>query len=273
MGRLSGKRAIVTGAASGIGRASALAFARDGARVLVSDLAEDGLRETVRLVEAGGGEAVAMPADASDEAAVEALIRDAQGRFQGLDIFFANAGVTGDFCSIAEETVETIQKVLTVNLVGPLLAVKHASRAMLEAGGGSILCTASVAGLGGNVAPVLYSASKAGVVGLVRSAAQEMVGTGIRVNGIAPGLIETGMTRFVFDAARSRGTEGKIGQLNPTRRAGQPEEIAEVAAFLASDAASYVTGQVIAVDGGLSSSLPFAPSQTFSVAGKATMKP
>jgi NAD(P)-dependent dehydrogenase (short-subunit alcohol dehydrogenase family) len=265
MGRLSGKRAIVTGAASGIGRASALAFARDGARVLVSDLNEKGLAETARLVEAADGEAIPVAADASAEEAVAGLVQEAAGRFGGLDIFFANAGVTGDFCPITAETVEAMQKVLTVNLMGPMLAIKHAVPAMLEAGGGSILCTASVAGLGGNVAPVLYSASKAGVVGTVRAAAQEMAGTGIRVNGIAPGLIETGMTQFVFDAARSRGTEGKIGQLNPTRRAGQPEEIAEVAAFLASDAASYVTGQVVAVDGGLSSSLPFAPSQTFSV--------
>ena len=130
---------------------------------------------------------------------------------------------------------------------------------MREAGGGSIVCTASVAGIASGAGPTPYSASKAGVINLVKTAANELAGTGVRVNAVCPGLIETGMTKFWFDAARARGTEDRIGQLNPLRRHGHPDEIAAVALFLASDAASYVNGQAIAVDGGLTSSMPIVP--------------
>jgi NAD(P)-dependent dehydrogenase (short-subunit alcohol dehydrogenase family) len=125
--------------------------------------------------------------------------------------------------------------------------------------GGSIICTASVAGLRASAGPSPYSASKAGVISLVQTSAMQLTGSGVRVNAICPGLIETGMTKPLFDLARGAGKEDKIGQLNPLRRAGQPDEIAEVALFLASDESSYVNGQAIAVDGGLSSSLPFVP--------------
>jgi NAD(P)-dependent dehydrogenase (short-subunit alcohol dehydrogenase family) len=127
---------------------------------------------------------------------------------------------------------------------------------MVEKGKGSIVCTASVAGLKSGAGGVPYSASKAGVISLVQTAANQLYGTGVRVNAICPGLIETGMTRPIFDHARARGTQGKIGQLNPLRRGGEAIEIAQVALFLASDEASYVNGQALAVDGGLSSSLP-----------------
>jgi len=129
---------------------------------------------------------------------------------------------------------------------------------MAKQGFGSIVCTASVAGLRANAGGTPYSASKAGVISLVQTTANELYGTGVRVNAICPGLIETGMTKPIFDNARSRGTEGKIGQLNPLKRNGVPEEIAQMALFLASDDASYVNGQAIAVDGGLSSTHPFA---------------
>ena len=132
---------------------------------------------------------------------------------------------------------------------------------MVRQGKGSIVCTASVAGLRSGAGSTPYSASKAGVISLVQTAANQLAGTGVRINAICPGLIETGMTRGIFELARQRGTDHKIGQLNPTRRAGEPEEIARAALFLASDESSYVNGQAIAVDGGLSSSHPFVPGR------------
>src|SRR5580698_7946099 len=147
-------------------------------------------------------------------------------------------------------------EVLRINLIGPFLAIKHASEVMRAKGKGSIICTASVAGLRSGAGGIPYSASKAGVINLVQTTAQQLAGTGIRVNAICPGLIETGMTQPIFDRARERGTADKIGQLNPTQRGGVPEEIAGAALFLASDDSSYVNGQAIVVDGGLSSSHP-----------------
>jgi len=151
------------------------------------------------------------------------------------------------------------ERVIAVNLLGPLLALRYAAPPMVEAGKGAIVMTASVAGVAGNAGPVVYSATKAGVINLAKSAASELIGTGVRVNAICPGLIETGMTRFIFERARERGTEDKIGQLNPLQRYGAPEEMANVALFLASDESSYVNGHAIVADGGLSASVPFAP--------------
>ncbi len=259
--RLAGKRAIVTGAASGIGRASALRFAEEGASVLAADLAAEELDETVRLIEAAGGTAASVVANAADEDQVKALVETCVGRFGGLDVVYANAGITGENVAFFDATVEDWRRVLDVNLIGPFLAIKHASAVMRESGGGSIVCTASVAGLRSGAGPSAYSASKAGVVSIVQTAANQLTGTGIRVNAICPGLIETGMTRPMFEFARAAGKTDKIGQLNPLRRAGEPSEIANMAAFLASDEASYVNGQAIAVDGGLSSSHPFVPGK------------
>ena len=261
MDRLKGKRAIVTGAASGIGRASALRFAEEGAVVLASDLDAEGLAGTVARIEAAGGRARAVEADAADEAAVADLVRRCLDDFGGLDVCYANAGIGGTMTPVLEQTVEEWTTVLRVNLVGPFLAIKHAGRVMAKAGHGSILCTASVAGLRSGAGPSPYSASKAGVINLVQTAAQQLAGTGVRVNAICPGLIETGMTRPLFDAARAAGKGDRIGQLNPLRRFGEPREIAGAAVFLASDESSYVNGQAIAVDGGLSSSHPFVPGK------------
>ncbi|MCA3756934.1 MAG: SDR family oxidoreductase, partial [Phenylobacterium sp.] len=147
-------------------------------------------------------------------------------------------------------------EVLRVNLIGPFLAIKHASRVMVPRGRGSIVMTASVAGIRSGAGGLPYSASKAGVINLAQTAANDLYGTGVRVNAICPGLIETGMTKPIFDGARARGNEAKIGQLNPLTRYGVPSEIAHAGLFLASDDASYVNGQAIAVDGGLSSSHP-----------------
>ncbi len=256
MGRLEGKAAIVTGAGSGIGRATSKLFAREGARLLCVDKTE-AVHETAAAIVKAGGKAEAMTADAGNETDVKAYVARAIGALGGIDVIYANAGISGGYVPINEQTVEQWTETLRVNLIGPFLAIKHVSPHMVTKGKGSIICTASVAGLRANAGPTPYSASKAGVVSLVQTSANEFYGTGVRVNAICPGLIETGMTKPIFDGARARGNEGKIGQLNPLARYGQPEEIAAMALFLASDEASYVNGQAFPVDGGLSSTLPF----------------
>jgi NAD(P)-dependent dehydrogenase (short-subunit alcohol dehydrogenase family) len=258
MSRLRGKRAIVTGAGSGIGRASAKLFAAEGAAVLVVDKVEQAIAETAAQIAAAGGTAIAMTADVGSESAVRTYIDKAIKEFGGLDVVYANAGISGGLVPLFEQTAEMWQEILRVNLISPFLAIKYAAAYMRQQGKGSIICTASVAALRANAGGSPYSASKAGVVSLVQTAANALTGTGVRVNAICPGLIETGMTRPIFEGARARGTEGKIGQINPLQRAGQPEEIAAMALFLASDEASYVNGQAFAVDGGLSSTHPFA---------------
>lgn len=257
MPRLDGKRAIVTGAGSGIGRATALLFAQEGAAVLAVDRDHAGVSETCSRIAAAGGQAQAVAADAGSEADVAAFVAKAVDEMGGLDVLYANAGVSGGMTPFLETTAGLWQEVLRVNLIGPFLAIRHAAPHMVAQGRGSIICTASVAGLRANAAGAPYSASKAGVISLVQTAANALIGTGVRVNAICPGLIETGMTQTIFGRARERGTEGKIGQLNPMQRAGQPHEIAGAALFLASDDSSYVNGQAIPVDGGLSSTLPF----------------
>jgi len=257
MGRLEGKRAIVTGAGSGIGRASALLFAREGAAVLAVDKTRDAVEETAEQIAAAGGRALAHAADAGDEADVRAYVARAMAEFGGLDVVFANAGISGGMVPLFEQTVELWQEILRVNLIGPFLAIKHAGRLMMQQGSGAIVCTASVAGLRANAGGNPYSASKAGVISLVQTAANSFFDSGVRINAICPGLIETGMTKPIFDYAKERGTAGNLGQLNPLGRYGEPHEIAAMALFLASDEASYVNGQAFAVDGGLSSTHPF----------------
>ena len=198
MGRLSGKRAIITGAASGIGRASLLLFAREGARVLAVDREAAALDAAVTEAAAAGGTALAQSGDAGDEAAVAGLVGRCVAEWGGVDAVFANAGVSGGRIPLLEQTVEQWHEILRVNLIGPWLMIKHAAPAMMAQGGGSI------------------------------------------------------------DRARARGTEGRIGQLNPLQRHGRPDEIAAAALFLAGDESSYVNGQAFAVDGGLSSTHPFA---------------
>jgi len=259
--RLAGKRAIVTGAASGIGRAALGLFAREGARVLAVDRAVAGLDAAAAEASLAGGAALAVAADAGDESAVAGAVGRCVAEWGGVDVVFANAGVSGGRVPLLEQTVEQWQEILRVNLIGPWLLIKHAAPVMIRQGGGSIICTASVAGLRANAGGTPYSASKAGVISLVQTAANALLGTGVRVNAICPGLIETGMTRPIFEFARARGTEGKIGQLNPLQRHGLPAEIAAAALFLVSDEASYVNGQAIAVDGGLSSTHPFTGSR------------
>jgi NAD(P)-dependent dehydrogenase (short-subunit alcohol dehydrogenase family) len=258
MPRFTGKSVVVTGAASGIGRASAILFAAEAASVIAADKAA-GVNETVANITKAGGKAVALEMDAGNSADVKKLIDLALKTNGRLDVIYANAGISGGTPNIFEQTEDQWKTILQVNLIGPMLAIQTGAPHMIKQGGGAIVCTASVAGLRHGAGSPAYSASKAGVISLVSLAANNLAGTNVRVNGICPGLIETGMTKPVFDRARERGTDDRIGQLNAMRRAGQPDEIAKVALFLASDDASYVNGQVLAVDGGLSSSLPVVP--------------
>jgi len=240
MDRLKGKVAIVTGAASGIGKATVELFRSEGATVVGADAVE-------------GAD---VRSDAGNEAAVRDLVDQVVQQHGGLDIFFANAGISGGFASIAEQTEADWAEILRVNLIGPFLAIKYAGRAIAKRGGGSIICTASVAGLRSGAGGAAYSASKAGVINLVQTASQQLSESNVRVNAICPGLIETGMTKPLYDMARAAGLEDRIGDINPLRRGGEPIEIAKAALFLASEESSYVNGAALVVDGGLSTSHP-----------------
>jgi NAD(P)-dependent dehydrogenase (short-subunit alcohol dehydrogenase family) len=258
MKRLEGKSAVVTGAASGIGRASSILFAQHGASVVCVDRSPE-VEATAAAIRNAGGRAIALIKDASNEHDVAEMMQTAVKQHGGLDVCYANAGIGGGVPVYDELTADDWMAILKVNLIGAFLAVKHAARVMIPQHRGSIICTASVAGLRSGAGGPPYSASKAGVISLVQTSANAFGGSGVRVNAICPGLIETGMTKPIFDRARARGTDNKIGQLNPLRRHGVPEEIAYAALFLASDEASYVNGQALPVDGGLSSSLPVVP--------------
>lgn len=258
--RFSGKVAVVTGAASGIGRAMAQGLAAEGASVVVADIAP-GVEETAWQIRTTGGIADALVGSAAEESFVAALADHAVTTYGGLHLMFANAGISGGMAPIAEVAVSEWREVLELNLIGAFVAIREAARIMVPAGGGAIVCTASVAGLRSGAGGIPYSASKAGVVNLVQTAANHLGGTGVRVNAICPGLTETGMTANMFDAARARGSEGRLGQLNPLKRSAHAQEVAAAALFLASDAASYVNGQALAVDGGLSSSHPTVPGK------------
>ncbi len=255
MARFTGKSIIVTGAGSGIGRAAAKLFASEGGQVIVADKT-DGADETAAMIVAAGGVAHAVQIDAGNEDDVIRTVALAVEKFGGLDVMFANAGISGGMANIFDTDVALITEVLRVNLIGPYLAIKHAAPKIAERGGGAIVLTASVAGIRSGAGSPAYSASKAGVINLAKVSAQQLSGSNVRVNAICPGLTETGMTKPVFDYAREADKMDKVGRLNPLRRGAQPEELAKVAAFLASDDASYVNGQAIAVDGGLSSSHP-----------------
>lgn len=213
--------------------------------------------ETVRLAREAGGCAVAMVADANDEAQVAAVVQRCIAEFGGLEVFCANAGHPGTNTPLLDQTIGEWDEVWRYNVVSSFLAVKYAGRHMVAQGRGSMILTSSAASLRANAGTVHYSASKAAVNSLAQSAANAFTGKGVRVNAILPGLVETAMTRPVFEYARQRGKLDKVGHMVPLQRAGQPHEIAAMAAFLASDDSSFVTGQCYAVDGGVSSSHPF----------------
>ena len=254
---LDGRIAIVTGAGSGIGQATSLLFADHGAHVIAVDVS-DGVDHTARL---GGGRIEVARCDAGNEDAVAQLVEDVVERHGRIDAFYANAGISGGWKGLFDQDASDWAEILRVNLIGPFRAIKYAGRVMAEAKKAGMICTASVAGLRSGAGGPAYSASKAGVINLVQTSAQMLSTSGVRVNAICPGLIETGMTKPIYDMVREKGREDRIGQLNPLRRGGQPNEIAEAALFLASDRSSYVNGHALVVDGGLSSSHPVSKQE------------
>lgn len=257
MRRLEGRRAIITGAGSGIGRASALRFAGEGAKVLAVGRTRETIEETVGLVRAEGGVAESFVADAGREEDLAAAVAYCVERLGGLEIFFANAGNTDHVVPLFEQTVEAWEGQFRDNVITAFLAVKHAGKHMVEQGGGSIVLNSSTGSLRANGGTLAYGASKAAVNSLTMGAAAAFAGTGVRVNAVLPGLTETKLTKSTFDYARAKGSEAKLGALTLLKRPGRVEEIAAVAAFLASDDSAYVDGQLIAADGGISSTHPF----------------
>lgn len=248
MGKLDGKVAIVTGGGSGIGRASAHLFAREGAQLVVVDI--DGARATAVAEEiaAAGGRAMATAADVSQPEHAEAMVRAAVDAYGRLDVLFNNAGIDGEPGLLADSSIENWRRVLAVNLTGVYLGMKFGIAAMLRTGGGSVINTSSVAGLVGFPAVAAYCASKGGVIQLTKSAALDYARQGIRVNAICPGVIETPMVQKVAETAPAM--IEMVKEQTPVGRMGAPEEVASMALFLASDDSAFCTGAVFVIDGG-----------------------
>ncbi len=253
--RLQGKTAIITGASSGIGAATALLFAEHGASLVLADITEEALSAVADQVADKGGKAVCLRTDVSDEAQVKALVDLALETYGQVDILCNNAGITGDFTDMSSEDPENWKNVLAVNLLGPVLATKYVAPHMKEQCKGAIVNTASVAGIRAGAGSNAYSASKAALINLTQTSACDLGAFNVRVNAVCPGLVETGMTKMVFDYARDAGKESKLGSRCEMKRYGHPHEIAHAILFLASDEASYITGQALAVDGGNTASL------------------
>jgi NAD(P)-dependent dehydrogenase (short-subunit alcohol dehydrogenase family) len=248
-GRVSGKVALITGGGSGIGRATAIVFAREGAKVVIADYNREGGEQTVKTIKAAGGEASFIEANVAVAQQVEAMVAKTVDTYGRLDCAFNNAGIEGQIgANIAECTEENWGRIIAINLTGVFLCMKYELPQMLKQGGGSIVNTASVAGLVGLPGGTAYVASKHGVAGLTKSGALEYAKSGIRINAVCPGFIRTAMTERVMDGG-SISEEAMIAA-EPLGRIGKPEEIANVVLFLCSDDASFVTGIPFPIDGG-----------------------
>lgn len=243
---LKDKVAIVTGASKGIGRAIAINFAKEGAKVVLNYRSDDnGVQEVLKEIENSGGVAFLHKGDVSDFSVAEDLIKFCIEKFSRIDILVNNAGITRDTLLLRMKE-EDFDSVINVNLKGSFNCVKHASSFMIKQKYGKILNISSVIGLIGNVGQINYAASKAGIIGMTKSLAKELGSRGINVNAIAPGFIETDMTSVLEDK-----TKETIMSHIPLKRMGSVEDVSNLAVFLASDLASYITGQVITVDGGM----------------------
>lgn len=249
-GLLDGKSALITGGGGGIGRAAALAFAREGARLAVADLAGDAAAETVAQINALGGQAIILLGDVTRDGDVKAMIADTLSAFGRLDCAFNNAGIAGWHVDAAgrktaEWSEEAFDRMIAVNLKGVWLCMRHELVQMQAQGGGAIVNTASIAGLVGLPTSSAYVAAKHGVIGLTRTAALEYAEAGIRINAVCPGYIKTPMT---VEVMQRRGAA--ILAQTPMRRMGEPGEIAEIVVWLCSERASFVSGAAYNVDGG-----------------------
>jgi len=248
-GTLEGKTALVTGGGSGIGRAASLAYSREGARVVVVDVNVEGGEETVQRIKESGGEAILVHADVSSNAGTQAMVAETVERFGRLDCAFNNAGISGgrDRNLTADYTQDDWDRVIGVNLTGVWLSMKAEIPQMLAQGGGAIVNTASIMGLIATPGSVAYMAAKHGVVGLTKAAALEYAKDNLRVNAVCPGYIDTPLLQPLF---ANEDRKEQVVSRHPVGRLGQPEEIAEAVIWLSSDAASFVTGHSMAVDGG-----------------------
>jgi NAD(P)-dependent dehydrogenase (short-subunit alcohol dehydrogenase family) len=245
-----GKVALVTGAASGIGRVTALAFACDGARVVVSDIDAAGGAETVRLIRAAEGEAEFVRADVSDERQVQDMVDGCIDAFGRLDFAHNNAGIGAPPTPLHETELASFSRVIGVNLVGVWLCLKHEARVMLAQGGGAIVNTASLAGLIGFPMNVAYSASKHAVIGITRTAALEYAQSGVRVNAVCPAFIHTPMVEGFAAVAGPRMSLERLARMQPMGRIGTPEEVAQAVVWLCSESAAFITGIALPIDGG-----------------------
>ncbi|HXW85519.1 MAG TPA: glucose 1-dehydrogenase [Candidatus Binataceae bacterium] len=248
--KLDGKVALITGSGSGMGRAAALLFAREGAKVVVADMNEASAKETVELIRREGGEsALPIRADVSKSADAERMVAETVSRFGGLDVAYNNAGIEGDSGFLAQLSEEAFDRVIAINLRGVWLGMKFQLPAMVKRGRGSIINTASIAGLIAIKGAAAYCAAKAGVISLTKVAALEYGRYNIRVNCICPGAIDTPMVERITEG-RSRREPTTVGRNSVFSRMGQPDEIARTALFLASDDAPFATGAPFIIDGG-----------------------
>ncbi len=248
-GLLEDKVALATGASSGLGRASALAFAREGAKVVASDVVTTGGEEVVATIRESGGNAIFVQADVSKAKDVEALINKAEETYGRIDCAHNNAGIEGTSVLLHEYSEEVWDRVIDINLKGVWLCMKYEIQQMLKQSGGAIVNTSSGAGLVGSPRMSAYGASKHGVTGLTKTAAKEYAESGIRVNAVCPGIIDTAMVERL--GGSNPESRAKMMTRTPLGRMGTAEEVAEAVVWLCSDAASFITGINIAVDGGL----------------------
>ncbi|MCI0453549.1 MAG: SDR family oxidoreductase [Candidatus Dadabacteria bacterium] len=248
MKSFQGKTALITGGSSGIGRVTAIAFAREGAKVVVASRREEEGKETIRLIEQAGSKGIFLKTDVTKESEVEALIDKAQAVFGRIDCAFNNAGVLGPISPLVEQKIEDYESIINTNLKGVFLCMKHEIAHMLKIGGGAIVNNSSVGGLVGFPGGAIYVASKHAVLGLTKTAALEVAKSGIRINAVSPAGIETDMADLAIKGVGI--TKEQFAAMHPVGRMGTPEEIAGAVLYLCSDGASFITGQSLTLDGG-----------------------